>query len=197
MRYRKAFLLLLSIFLYISSSAALSCAVPPPQYTFHCPEEGSCNSEFTVEELSYSESGEKISVDQYDSNLTTVNLSADTEYGLRTERLMVRKVRNTDLPSAEQALDDDKGLCPPAEDLHIYPKESLSEQELEDTTICYRTQIEERENYFAVDRLGTTEPLRCHRVTKETMISGGGKSWVEPYGPLDIILRIIWIPWLV
>lgn len=174
------FLSVISLFL-ASSTAALSCAIPPDQYTFHCSEENTCQQNFSTGD-------EKL---HNGTEIPPENKTNQNRTDRREVRYVVEKVGNRDLPSADQALESAKSLCPGPERIHLYPKEDFKEESLKDTTKCYQTQIESSENYYKVTREPTTEPPTCIRKHQDSMISGGDRSWVGPISWTDMIIETI------
>ncbi|MFB6114936.1 MAG: hypothetical protein ABEK04_01485 [Candidatus Nanohalobium sp.] len=189
MKLGKLSVLLAAVIIQVSSAAALSCVIPPAEYTFHCPE-SSCDQKFEAESA-YEDSSKTLKPSRYNSTFSAVSYEIGTEPDNNMERLRVRKVSNSKLPSAEKALKEDKSLCPGAENIHLYPRESFQRNELRDTTICYKTTVKKTPNYYKVTRESTTEPDRCKRVYKNSMIAGGDRSWVEPRTSSDKVVNML------
>jgi len=177
---------LIALVVFISSGSALSCAWSPDKATFHCPE-GDCQEDVNSsnsDSLKYSIRGEKIP--EPGSSTQKNKTVRDRE----TVRLEIRSTDSGEIPSAEQALSDSKALCSPGEKLHLYAKNSFEKESLKDTTNCYTTKIESLEDYFLVQRKGTTAPLLCVQKTRGQMVSGGETHYAAPINPWWILQAI-------
>lgn len=169
------------IVFYIASVASLSCVIPPEKFTFHCPEQGVCEKNVSLQEI---ETG-YLDVEQISPDNTT-NLTVEESF---ERKYLVKKVENRELPSAEKAREKSQSVCPAQRNFHMYPKNSFEKGQLQDTEKCYKTKIEETENYYKVTREGTTEPLTCRRVKNDSFITGGDTSWVEKITLEELIIE--------
>lgn len=173
---KKILFLVITVLFFISSTAALSCIIPPDKYTFHCPEKSSCH-----------ENVSKTGTMGYEGiNISAENKTNPGPVGGRQWGYISEIVNNRELPSAKEAKEKDKSLCPGQRSIHFYPKKVFQQDELKDTTECYENRIEELDNYYKVVREPTTEPLLCRKKHEETAVSGGEKSWVEPVDLTDV-----------
>ena len=180
-------LLLASVLILIltGSGSALSCVADrTTSYNLHCPEESSCESAvnitgdirenvvFDSEELP--EPGESFSK----------NISEEASIDRSKEKAVISVESNRDLPSQGPALESARSMCPSPAPKHLYPKEDFNRTELQDTTRCYETQVENLESHYLVWREGTTDGWNCVEKVGGQMVSGGETRYAAPAGPI-------------
>lgn len=179
MRHLKTSAIITLLVLTVAPAASLSCARSPPQYTVHCPQPSDCERDILLEGQDRpGPDNNSISPANITENFSTVKTSVET--------YMVRKAENRKLPSISKALESDKGLCPSPANVHLYSKENFEKPGLKHQDYCYRTKINEGENYYRVTREATTEPWYCISRHQDTMISGGYRAWISPIKTSDL-----------
>jgi hypothetical protein len=176
-------ILVLTVFLaaYVSSTAALSCKLPPDKLIFHCTDQNKCGNSLETEESSR--------LNYQNISMISPNQTEDkTGEEDSKPRFVIEKWENQSLPSVAEAVSIDKNPCPGTGRIHFYPKENIQKKELRDTEDCYRTKIVETTNYYQVTREPTTQPWNCVRKEEETLYTGGDISWTGPI-TLEYLLK--------
>lgn len=189
----KICLIIILTSIFVSQGLSLSCSAPDHQFTFHCPADEVCNENVTVRDSDsiYEPHISFTSTQIPDVGKTTENKRQIYKENSRPRTIVTRTVRNGELPDAGKALERSDNLCNPGANIHLYPKEEFEEQELHDTSKCYKTVVNQAQHYYTVHRTGTTRPLFCNTKVTGQRVSGGETHYAAPVTLGDVLTHFM------